>query len=167
MWKMLVVPHDFSPCADRALRLAAALAKVHGSKILLLHVSELPASLAPTTLLIPEGETEPVRADAYAMAGAERRLEGLAERVRRASIPVQTEAVVGSVESEILESIQRWNADALVMGTHGREGLAHWLVGSVTEKVVRRARVPVVCVRSAGEAELTREELAMADELAG
>jgi len=59
-------------------------------------------------------------------------------------------------------------ADALVVGTHGRKGLSHLLLGSVAEKVVRSAPVPVVCVRTpARDATPIREETDIEDELAG
>ena len=57
MWKKLLVPHDFSPCAARALGLAVDLARVHGAELVLVHVSELPANLAPEALVIPPGST--------------------------------------------------------------------------------------------------------------
>jgi nucleotide-binding universal stress UspA family protein len=69
---------------------------------------------------------------------------------------------------EILAMARDDDASALVMGTHGRGGLARALLGSVTESVVRRAPVPVVIVRVPGAAaEPTAEETAAEDELAG
>ena len=80
MWKMLLVPHDFSPCAARALRLAVELAKSHGSQLTLLHVSELPASLAPDTLVLPAGGTASVRVDDYTTRSARAQLEEIVRR---------------------------------------------------------------------------------------
>ena len=168
MWKMLLVPHDFSPCAARALRLAVDLAKIHGSELALVHVSELPPNLAPDTLVIPAGATDPVRVDDYTTRGAREQLEGIAAPLRRNGIRVRTLAVTGDVADEILATATAVGADALVVGTHGRKGLTHLLLGSVAEKVVRHAAVPVVSVRSqAPEATLTQEETALEDELAG
>ena len=77
-------------------------------------------------------------------------------------------AVTGDVADEIIDVAKQVSAEALVVGTHGRTGLSHLLLGSVAEKVVRGASVPVVCVRThAPEARSTREERDAEDELAG
>ena len=60
MWKKLLVPHDFSPCAARALRTAAELAKVHGAQLELVHVAALPASLPPETMISPTAGARPL-----------------------------------------------------------------------------------------------------------
>ena len=149
MWKKLLVPHDFSPCAERALRTAAGLAKVHGASLALVHVSNLPENLPPTH-------------------GARERLEEIAAPLRREGFSVATFAVTGKVTEQIVTLARHVEADALVVGTHGRRGLSHLLLGSVAESLVRVATVPVVCVRtSAPDAAPTREESAAEDELSG
>jgi len=81
---------------------------------------------------------------------------------------VATFAVTGEVTAQIVTLARQVEADALVVGTHGRTGLSHLLLGSVAEKIVRAAAVPVVCVRtSAAEAAPTREESSAEDELSG
>jgi len=168
MWKTLLVPHDFSPCAARALRTAVELSKVHGSELALVHVSELPANLPPGTLVTPGDAAGPLRVDDYTTRGARQQLEAIAEPLRREGLVVRTLAVTGDVADEILAVAKATSADALVVGTHGRTGLSHLLLGSVAEKIVRGAAVPVVCVRThAPEARATREESAAEDELAG
>ena len=168
MWKKLLVPHDFSPCAEQALRSAVELAKVHGSELALVHVSELPANLPLDTLVTPADGGGPLRVDEYATRGARQQLDAIAEPLRRAGLAVSTLAVAGDVAEQILALATKVGADALVVGTHGRKGLSHLLLGSVAEKVVRSAPVPVVCVRTpAREATPTREESVIEDELAG
>ncbi len=168
MWKKLLVPHDFSPCAEGALRTAVELAKCHGSELTLVHVSELPPNLPQGTLVTPAGGAGPLRVDEYATGGALQQLDAIAEPLRRAGLQVNTFAVTGEVAEEILALALEVGADALVVGTHGRRGLSHLLLGSVAEDVVRSASVPVVCVRTpAREATPTREESDMEDELAG
>ena len=72
------------------------------------------------------------------------------------------------IEHQVLQHAQAVRADALVVGTPGRKGLSHFFLGSVAEKLVRRATVPVVCVRSqTAEARSTHEELEADDELPG
>ena len=168
MWNKLLVPHDFSACSAWALRLALDLARVHGSEITLVHVSELPPNLPPDTLVTPVGAAAALRVDDYATGGARRQLEDIAEPLRREGLHVRTFAVTGDAVEEILAAASAVGADAIVVGTHGRSGLSHLLLGSVAERVVRRSPVPVVSVRShAPEATLTQEEEAVEDELAG
>lgn len=168
MWKTLLVPHDFSPCAARALRTAVDLAKVHGAELTLVHVSELPVNLPPSTLVTPGNTDRPLRVDDYTKRGALQQLEAIAEPLRREGLTVRTMAVTGDVADEIIDVAKQVSAEALVVGTHGRTGLSHLLLGSVAEKVVRGASVPVACVRTdAPEARSTREERDAEDELAG
>jgi nucleotide-binding universal stress UspA family protein len=168
MWKKLLVPHDFSPCAERALGTALELAKVHGSELALVHISDLPANLPLDTLVTPPGGAGPLRVDEYTTRGARQRLDAIAEPLRRAGFVVTTLAVTGDVAEQILALATEVGADAVIVGTHGRQGLSHFWLGSVAEKVVRSAPVPVVCVRTpAREATPTREESDIEDELAG
>ena len=168
MWTKLLVPHDFSACATHAVGLAADLAKAHGARLMVLHVSQLPANVAPDALITPSGERTSVRVDDYVTRGAGRELDRIAEPLRKDGLSVETFAVTGDVAAEIVATAKAKGADAIVMGTHGREGLSHLMLGSVAEKVIRRSHVPVVTVRwSRGHAEPTREERAVEDELAG
>ncbi|WP_121823083.1 universal stress protein [Halostella salina] len=100
--------------------------------------------------------------------------EGLAaveKAAERADVEVETEVRRGEVDSEILAAVTDTDADAIVMGTHGRTGLDRVLLGSVTERVVREATVPVITVRMVDEtpavdtpgAAIERAEAALAD----
>jgi universal stress protein A len=167
-WKRILVPYDFSTCAAQALRLAADLAELHGARIVVLHASELPENLDANALVHPPDAVEPTRADAFAMRGARAALEELAEPLRARGLDVRAMALVGEVSTAILEAVADTAADVVVMGTHGRTGLSHLLLGSVAEKVVRHATVPVVTTRLPGpEVAHTAEERALEDELAG
>lgn len=155
MWKTLLVPHDFSSCASAALDMAAKLARVHGAALVLVHVSDLPPN-------VPEDAHEEV------VHGASRRLEGLAAPLRDDGLTVGTRARIGDVCRQILSLALEEDASAIVMATHGRQGLARAFLGSVAENVVRRSPIPVVTVRVPGPAaEPTAEEIAAQDELAG
>jgi universal stress protein A len=168
MWKKLLVPHDFSPCAERALRTATGLARVHGAALALVHVSSLPENLPSDALITPADSDGPLRVDDYTTHGARQRLEDIAAPLRREGLAVATFAVTGGIKEQILALARQVEADALVVGTHGRTGLSHLLLGSVAESLVRVATVPVVCVRtSAPDASPTPEESAAEDELAG
>jgi nucleotide-binding universal stress UspA family protein len=168
MWKNILVPHDFSPCADRALRLAVELARVHRAEISLLHVSDLPDDLTADTIVEPPGEGSVLVVADYATRGALRRLEQIAEPLRREGLAVLTKAVTGICADEILVATRELGTDLLVVGTHGRTGLSHFWLGSVAEELVRRASIPVLSVRVPSvEAEPTIEERDAEDELAG
>lgn len=171
MWRRLLVPHDFSACAARALRVAGDLAELHRAAITLLHVSPLPPNLPPDALVTPPGASSAVRVDELTTRGARRQLEATAADLRRRGLEVRVLACAaesGDVAKHILEAAAEIGADAIVLGTHGRTGLSHLLLGSIAEKVIRRAPVPVITVRShAPEAELTREESVAEDEVAG
>lgn len=167
MWKRILVPHDFSPCAVNALRVAVELAGVHRAAITILHVSDLPENLTADTVVSPPGERSALPIADYTTRGAVQRLEAIAEPLRREGLSVLTKTVTGGIAEEILLAAKN-DTDVLVLGTHGRTGLSHLLVGSVAEKIVRCASVPVVTVRSRSpEAAKTNEERDAEDELSG
>lgn len=171
MWKHLLVPVDFSECGARALELALSLARCHGAKLTLVHVSPLPPNLPVDMRLTPPGEQGSMRIDDYMREGAQTRLDRIADPLRGREIDVQTLAVItpsSDIADELLGVVTRLGVDAIVVGTHGRTGLAHLFLGSVAEKIIRRASVPVITIRaSSPEAALTREELVAEDELTG
>jgi nucleotide-binding universal stress UspA family protein len=161
-----LVPHDFSSLGARAFRVAVDLAAQCKAEIVLFHVTDLAGELAPDTLITPEGEDRRITVAEYTARGARRRLQELATASSGARI--RCEVDFGDVGDRILDAIERYDVDAVVMGTHGRTGIVHALLGSVAEYVLRRATVPVVTCRGhGGEARLTPEEEAAQDELAG
>ena len=147
MWKTILVPHDFSSCANHAAALARDVARVHGARVILLHVAELPPMLGPGATVVPDEGGAPINVKDYAMRSAEAHLEDLCNRLRVDGVDVSGVATLGNVASEIADCTKRENVDLVVMGTHGRTGLAHVVLGSVTEKVVRHSTVPVLTVR--------------------
>lgn len=169
MFKTLLVPHDFSASAKRAERVAAQLARTLGSKIVLCHVSDLPSGLDGGTLFQPEGRSTPVTIEKYVQGTAKERLELRAKKLRAEGLNVSCQSCIGDVAPAILKQAEESRADAIVMGTHGRKGLSHLLLGSVAEKVIREADIPVLTVRYAEEEGVveTDEETAMRDEMAG
>jgi nucleotide-binding universal stress UspA family protein len=146
-WKTILVPHDFSASANHAAALARDEAKAHGARMVLLHVIDLPYQLQPDAVIVPEGTGAPINVRDYAVASAEAHLKDLAARLVKEGIAVSTFVRVGRPVDEITELADDEKADLIVMGTQGRTGLAHMLVGSVTERVVRTAKMPVLTVR--------------------
>jgi len=168
MWNRILVPHDFSPCAERALGLATQLAQLRRAEIALLHVSNLPENMSEETFVEPASAGVAMSVGAFTTRGALARLEEIAVPLRTLGLSVATKAVTGDVADEILEAARAMKSEVLVVGTHGRTGLSHLLLGSVAERLVRRASVPVITVRSESpEAQLTAEERAAEDELDG
>jgi nucleotide-binding universal stress UspA family protein len=145
--RRILVPTAFSTHSQNALRYAAALAEKFSARICLLHVVQDLAvfipdmiTVAPPILPAPEQMTSAVR-DAFDRLVTENNLEHLA---------VDREVREGNPFAEIVRFAREQNMDLIVMGTHGHTGLAHMLLGSVTEKVVRKAPCPVLTVRDPG-----------------
>jgi nucleotide-binding universal stress UspA family protein len=89
-----------------------------------------------------------VSTEAWLDAERERAHEAVEDAVAALpDVPTETTVVEGVPRTEILDAIDRVPADLVVMGTHGRTGIDHYLIGSVAEKVVRRSPVPVMTVR--------------------
>lgn len=148
--------------------MAEGLAALHEGAITLFHVGVLPVNVRPDAPMDRSAGAGSVTPAELVREGALRRLAALAESSRRRGIEVTTVATTGDVADAILTAAVDLGADAIVLGTHGRTGLSHLLLGSVAERVVRHAAVPVVTVRSpAPDPEPLREELDVEDELAG
>jgi universal stress protein A len=148
-WKTMLVPTDFSAGSRAALSLAADLAKVHGAKLLILHVAELLPGLTADTMVHAEGGGAPVRLEDFQRAQTLAWMEQDRDLAHAREVPVELVFVLGAVVTAVLAEADRRGADVIVMGTHGRTGLAHLVMGSVAERVLRQARVPVLTVRVA------------------
>lgn len=131
MFSRILIPTDFSPSAAEALRIARE--GFPGAELQLLHVLD-PKQVA-SALNSPAHAAE----DRQALEARTRdRLGGIMQPGEERKV------VIGTPSKKILELAAEWQADLIVMGTHGRTGLAHLLVGSVAEAVVRHARLPVL-----------------------
>jgi len=142
----ILVPTDFSNPAKAALRLAAELAEALQARIVLLHVVDLefqwiPAGPAVVPAPVPAPVVRRIREQARASLDA---LAAKTPAVRRGLVRN------GHARDGILAAADEITADLIVMGTHGRRGVAHLFVGSVAEYVVRHARIPVMTVRGSG-----------------
>ena len=141
--RRILVGTDFSELADGALAYAVELAKVHRASITLLHAYELPI------VGFPEGSFV-VAADVASrlMNAAQESLKASAQRHRDADVPIETVLRDDAAFRAIAALASEIHADLVVVGTHGRTGLAHALLGSVSEKVVRTCPVPVLVWRT-------------------
>lgn len=143
MYDTILVPTDGSEAATAALDHAADLAAAHDADIHLLYVTESPA-IAPTPTagsVLDELERH-----------GEEIVDEAAERLSGGG-RVHTAVASGSPHRAILDYAKSNDIDLVVMGTHGRTGLSHALLGSVAERVVRLSSVPVLTVRHADAAD--------------
>lgn len=158
----VLCPTDHSDFSERALRLAIALCRWSGAQLSVLRV-------IPDVMPTPGGPDLPVTALASPAlrAEAERDLGLFAQPAIDAGIAVRTVLREGDPWREILHESGAAPADLIVMGTHGRSGFEHLLLGSVTEKVLRRASCPVltVCHGSASGTALPFRRLLVATDL--
>ncbi len=147
-WKRICCPVDFSDASRAAMEVAGDLARRCGADLVLLHAYPVPGYTFPDGSVVAspkmmqelaeqaERHLTAWRADAERLLGAPR---------------VTIEKAVGEPAAEIVAFAKRAGIDLLVLGTHGRTGLEHALMGSVAERVVRKARSPVLTVRPPGQ----------------
>jgi nucleotide-binding universal stress UspA family protein len=144
MFKRILVPVDFSPPSDAALEYARNVAARYGASLHLLHVAEDPyRAFYSAEVFVPE--IEGLRDEI--LTDTSRRLN---ERLRPSDVTefhATAEAIIGTPAMSIVEYAAGHDIDLIVMGTHGRGGMSHLLMGSVAERVVRTATCPVMTVR--------------------
>jgi nucleotide-binding universal stress UspA family protein len=139
---------DFSEDSTLALGYAEELARRFGAEMLLLHVDQ---ALPP---VMSSPEIGPVM-DIGAMTriaeeqrmSAHHELDKIVNRLRDSGLKARSLLKVGSPFLEIIHTAKGENADLIVMGTHGRTGIVHVLMGSVAERVVQKAHCPVLTIR--------------------
>jgi len=145
MFSRILVPTDFSPASDAALEYARILAAKFGSTLRILHVIDDPSS---SSAFVGDGfapSTEDIRN--RLLKEARTRLDRLMNLADRSRYHAHADAVSGTPADAIIDFASATGTSLVVMGTHGRTGLAHLLMGSVAEQVVRTAPCPVLTVR--------------------
>jgi nucleotide-binding universal stress UspA family protein len=138
--KTILVPTDFSEGSLGAMRYAMGLSEMLGARVIFLHVVEPPAYGVELTGTYPGIAPEVTRKLAEM-------LHDWVEQVRVRGVQVEWHIELGAAFAEILAAVERYRADLIVMGTHGRTGLSHLLLGSVAARVVQHAPCPVLTVR--------------------
>ena len=137
-----LVPLDFSEYANQALDYAIHLASKLGARLTLLHIVQ-PLALGGVDM----GVTLPYTYMQDLEAEIMRSMNDYLERVTAAGLEGEIVVVHGVPFHEIIATAKSQQADLIVMGTHGRTGFQHVLLGSVAEKVVRLAPCPVLIAR--------------------
>ncbi len=147
-WKRICCPIDFSDASRAAMEVAADLARRNAGELTLLHAYPIPGYTFPDGSVVASPKMMQDLADQAARHLDEWRAE--AERLGAPRVAALT--AVGEPAAEIVALAAEQKFDLLVLGTHGRTGLEHALMGSVAERVVRRARCPVLTVHPAAAA---------------
>ena len=145
----IVCATDFSPSSRTATRLAAAMARRRGDRILLVHVFEPPPVDYPGAPIGSGWERELLDA---AEAGIAREAAAIGAR----GLTVETRILVGEAASAVLEVAGPPDTSLIVVGTHGRKGPAHLFLGSCAERIVRSAPCPVLVAREQTDAQADR-----------
>lgn len=141
----LLVATDFSACSKEAIGYAIDLSKKTKGRMTLLHIFESPFLYPAETSL---GSYPEVYQWLQDFKQEEiKNLDALSDEIRKEGLPVETIFKEGSPSIEIIRTAKEVGADLIVMGTHGRKGLSHVVMGSVAERVAREAPCPVFIVR--------------------
>jgi nucleotide-binding universal stress UspA family protein len=146
MYQRILVPIDTSPASAAALVEACALAKTLQATVRLLHVVELDQFGWGRAQILDESAHQSIKDTGDLVLN-----QALAQ-AHQAGISAESHAIHGWLEGLpdlLLAEARLWEADLIVMGTHGRSGLRHLMVGSVAEGVLRGTEVPLLLIRRA------------------
>jgi len=146
MFDKILIPTDGTDPANKAARTGVELAAEHGSTVHAMSVVE-PMSLGRFTAGAKPASAEQGEAVEELRTAAMDAIDSVADMCEEQSIDVVEALEYGKPDEVIINYAEEEGIDAIVMGTHGREGTERLIVGSVAEKVVRRSSVPVVTVR--------------------
>jgi nucleotide-binding universal stress UspA family protein len=144
VFEHILVATDFGSSSLRAVRVAAELAAQLTARLTLLHVIQAPAAVHPE-----DAPSEERGACEDAECNARRELDAFVESLAERAILCDGAIRFGDPAHEIVAYLEESGCELVVVGTHGRAGLSRWLLGSVAERIVRTAPVPVLTVRAA------------------
>jgi nucleotide-binding universal stress UspA family protein len=143
--RRILLPTDFSGCANYALPYAAAIARATNATIICVHVVE---PMVPTVGYTGLGEPMPIADISEQLEGsAERELPKLVECEECAGLNIEEVIVHGDAAAEIVRTATEREVDLIVISSHGRTGLGRIIFGSTAEAVVRHASCPVLVVK--------------------
>jgi nucleotide-binding universal stress UspA family protein len=152
MYTKIMVPLDGSELAESVLpHVKAFIEKFNIKEVVLARVVD--PVLAPRGG--EEGEEvlnieEMERWEASRISGASKYLDGVAKRLKYEGTTVRSEVFVGRVTETLVDYAERNAVDMIIIGTHGRSGLTRWVLGSVADKLLHSASVPVLMIRASG-----------------
>src|SRR5580692_5480549 len=140
--RRILIPTDFTETSDKAIEWALGLAAKLGAAVTVMHSYELPIIGFPDGAIVATPEIASHIADASRAA-----LDATVKRLAGRGIAIESVLREGVAWEEINAVAESIAADLIVIGTHGRKGLARALLGSVAENVIRTATRPVVSIR--------------------
>lgn len=147
MYQRILVPVDGSATSIRGMAQAVELARRLGARLRLIHVvDELSLAGAMDAYSVHGGDWLTILRE-----GGSQVLDQARQTAREAGVEAEicmVNSPSGTVSAFILDEARRWQADLIVLGTHGRRGPRRWLLGSTAEAIVRQATVPVLLVRA-------------------
>lgn len=142
-WNRILVPTDFSETSVSAVRQGVALARTFGAGLILLHVGDAVTEVATQF---------PLGLDASLLDAERERLLKVLSPQEQATVHPEFVMCQGAPAQEIVRCAEEREVDVIVMGTHGRGGVSHFILGSVAEQVIRTAPCPVLVVRNTAAA---------------
>ena len=149
--RQILLPTDFSGCANYALPFAAAVARATGARIICVHVVE---AVVPAVGYTGLAEPMPIADISEQLEdSAERELPRLTDCEELKGLEVEEVIVHGDAAAEIVSLAEEREADLIVIASHGRTGLGRMIFGSTAEAVVRHASCPVLVVKPPQEEE--------------
>ncbi|MCS7229953.1 MAG: universal stress protein [Candidatus Kryptonium sp.] len=140
--KKILLPTDLSPASISAFKYAKSLAEKYGASIYVLYILENIPILAIHGL-----DLTLERVEKNMEENAKQQLEKIVKENLKTKSKVQIFIRKGVVDDEILKFADEKKVDLIVMGTHGRTGIEYTLLGSITEKIVRKAKCPVLTIK--------------------
>lgn len=154
MFERILVPLDGSPVAERAIPAAVRIARAFSGSVIMLSVVAPPVSSGKfsSISMYPKAEAD------EELANATKYLKTLAQSEQLGGITTEAHALVGEVAPTIISTAQSLHATLIVLCSHGYTGFQHWMLGSVAEKVIRHAPVPVFVLREGGPGLATAEQ---------
>lgn len=141
--RKILFPTDFSACSDAALDALIALASQMNATVTALHVVHVPEQFGPYEAWVYDR----LEVERAIVKETQAHLEKYVKEKIPSSITSDWRVLTGPPDLEIAAFAKSGGYDLVVMGTHGRGGMSHLLIGSVAEKIVRRCPCPVLTVR--------------------
>ena len=138
--KNILIPTDFSECAENALYMASSIASKVNAKLHLVYTLNMSDSI------LLDAENDAVKAAPYIRA-MEKKFEEYVDKPYLKNVEVNYSVRQGSIQQEIEDVIDEVSADLIVMGSHGIDGFQEYFIGSTTQKVVRNSKVPVMVIK--------------------
>src|SRR6476660_5129884 len=112
-WKTILIPHDFSASANHATALARDEAKLHGARLVLVHVIDLPHQLKPDMVIVPDQSGAPINVKDYAVSAADAHLEDLVKRLKVDGANASALVRIGNAVDEINKVAEEEKADVI------------------------------------------------------